>query len=302
MNPERRAFSLVEVMVTIGVIGVLVSLLLPAVQFARHAAARASCQNNLRQVGLALTNYHAAMGRLPPSPARAPVKHDENVLLGWMALILPHLDQDALYRTSVLACRENDNPTSNPPHVGFATVIPTLVCPADGRLAPMTDRFNFTAAFTTYLGVGGTMEPGVSQTSAGIFGNGPGPRLSDVTDGTSQTIMVGERPGPDSLQAGWWYPSFVGVGDGLGGPNNWMPFGAWILWLQDRECAQARRGFFGPGRLSNPCDRYHFWSLHRGGGNWLFADGSVRFLGYSADPVMPALATLAGGESVTLPD
>ena len=67
----------------------------------------------------------------------------------------------------------------------------------------------------------------------------------------------------------------------------------------DADHEQAR---LGPGRLDNPCDRYHFWSLHPGGGNWLFADGSVRFLSYSADPIMPALATRAGGEVVPLPN
>ena len=114
--------------------------------------------------------------------------------------------------------------------------------------------------------------------------------------------MVGERPPPDSLQGGWWYPAYFGTGNGFGGPNNIMLFGDVITWVQDEECAQARRGYFGPGRLDNPCDRYHFWSLHPGGGNWLFADGSVRFLTYSNAPIMYALATRAGGEPVTVSD
>jgi prepilin-type processing-associated H-X9-DG protein len=67
-----------------------------------------------------------------------------------------------------------------------------------------------------------------------------------------------------------------------------------ILPYHDPACVTAQRRY-GPGRLDNPCDRYHFWSLHSGGGNWLFADGSVRFLTYTAGSILPALATRAGG-------
>src|SRR4029079_795773 len=106
---------------------------------------------------------------------------------------------------------------------------------------------------------------------------------------------------PESLQAGWWYPGFEFIATGLVGPNNWLRFGNYVYTRSDEEGENWRHNF-GPGRLDNPCDRYHFWSLHPGGGNWLFADGSVRYLAYSAHQIMPALAPRAGGEVVTVPD
>lgn len=285
-----------------GVVGILVSLTLPAVQAVRAAACRTSCQNNLKQIGLAIADYHATYGRLPPMPARRSDQVNPNASLSWMALLLPNLDQEGLYRISAQACAMDADPTHNPPHAGFSTVLPIVVCRADGWESARTDRFGLSAAFTSYIGVGGAVEAGTSRTHAGAFGRLPGVKITDINDGTSETVIVGERPPPESLQAGWWYPSYPGTGNDFGGPNNSMLFGDIVMWIEDKECAPARRGFFGPGRRENPCDRYHFWSLHSGGGNWLFADGSVRFLNYSANEILPALATIAGGETVKVLD
>jgi len=298
MGGRRAGFTLVEVLVVIGVIGVLIGLTLPAVQRARASASRVSCQNRLKQVGVALQNTHAAHGRLPPLPGKHSPSPDLYALLGWMAHILPYIDQDALFRTSEHACRTDPNPFHNPPHVGLATIIPAYVCPDDGRLTPMTDSFGVTAAYTSYIGVNGAFVPALGRALPGPFGR----PLTDVADGTSQTLLVGERPPPDSLQAGWWYPVYAGSGEGFRGPNSFMVVNDPIMFAQDYECAGAWRGHFGPGRLDNPCDRYHFWSLHPGGANWLFVDGSVRFFAYSADPIIAALATRAGGETVEMPN
>ena len=132
----------------------------------------------------------------------------------------------------------------------------------------------------------------------GVFSQSPGIRLSEITDGASQTLMVGERPPPDSLQAGRWYSSLYGL-EPNPGPDEEMAIPS-PRWAQDFECAPAASRF-GPGRTDNPCDRYHFWSLHPGGANFLFADGSVRFLPYSIEPIMSALATRSGGEIIELP-
>jgi prepilin-type processing-associated H-X9-DG protein len=161
------------------------------------------------------------------------------------------------------------------------------------------------AAFTSYIGVAGSfvgsaviIEDGGNtvRAAAGVFGAAPGNRLTDITDGTSQTLMVAERPPPNTFSAGFWYGRHNDEVNS--GPDEMMRYGQ--PWPMSDGCRSA--GYhFGPGRVDNPCDRNHFWSLHRGGANFLFADGSVHFMGYSADSVMPALSTRAGGEVSEIP-
>jgi prepilin-type processing-associated H-X9-DG protein len=124
-------------------------------------------------------------------------------------------------------------------------------------------------------------------------------RPTDVTDGLSNTLAFGERPpSPDSL-FGWWYAGWGQDKDGEGE----MVLGARTknnqVWVSDCPVGPYH---FQAGDRKNPCDTFHFWSFHTGGANFAFADGSVRFLSYSADGILPALATRAGGEAVTVPD
>jgi prepilin-type processing-associated H-X9-DG protein len=211
-----------------------------------------------------------------------------------MVHILPQIEQDMLFTRSIDACRTDSVPWHNPPHVGFSTVIREYVCPAEWRLDhPIGNSFGVSAAYTSYIGVGGKLG------GSGVLGNYPGIRLTDIADGTSQTLMVGERPPPDTFQAGRWY-SVIEYYEGYissGGPDVSLPV-RMPARPGDTQCARARSDF-GPGRTTKPCDRYHFWSLHFTGANFLFADGSARMISYSAAPSMPALATRAGGEVVS---
>jgi prepilin-type N-terminal cleavage/methylation domain-containing protein/prepilin-type processing-associated H-X9-DG protein len=296
---RRKGFTLVELLVVIGVIGVLLGLSVPAVQQARESAARVSCLNNLKQIGLALHNYHASHGVFPPRRASRDLQ-DPNYTLNWTALILPEIGEGALWATTETACRIHPVSTfDNPPHVGLATVISTYVCPDDGRLsAPLRDSDGITAAYTSYLGV-----QGVGIKFNGVLGlppGFPGIRLKAITDGSSQTLMVGERPPPDTLQAGWWYTYWhpAGAYANLYGPDGGGAIDSFT------DVLDTCRGPypFGPGRTDNPCDRYHYWSFHPGGGNFLFADASARFFPYSASEIMVPLATRNGGELAQLPD
>ncbi len=291
----RGGFNLVELLVVVGLVGLLLGLLLPAVQQVREAAARVHCHNNLKQIGLALHHSHDTHGRLPPLPSRG--QADPQFLLSWMALILPQMGEGPLWAATEQAVRARPRwPFDNPPHVGLATVVKPYACPNDGRLlAPLRDQDGLTAAFTSYLGVNGAAGKG------GVIGALPGIRLGEITDGTSLTLMVGERPPPDTLQAGWWYSRIRLPGAVWGllyGPEGSMPVET--AGLPDDPCSGPF--VFGPGRLDNPCDRYHFWGLHPGGANFLFADGGVRYLPYSARPLMASLATRSGGEVVSLPN
>ncbi|MFO0808662.1 MAG: DUF1559 domain-containing protein [Gemmataceae bacterium] len=296
----RKGMTLLELLVVIATIGVLMGLGLAAIQRARMSADRLKCCNQMKQIGIALHGYHATHGRLPPRLAVKYPSHLPEGALGWMALILPEMGHDSVYAQAERACRVEPNPLRTPPHDGARLVIPDYVCPSDGRYQPMTDVWGRTSGFASYLGVAGVAQVGNWQIWKGVFGDALGCRLSEIEDGSSQTIMVGERPVPDSLQAGWWYPVFVGSATGVVGPNNFMLVGSSRI-VEDPECAGAPAPYRA-GQLNNACDRYHFWSLHSGGANFVFGDGSVRFLPYdSSDAVLPALATRRGGEVVEAP-
>jgi len=303
----EAGFTVVELLIVIGVIGVLLGLLIQAVQAARASAARTQCSNNLRQMGIALHAHHDLHGCIPPSGATSD-PHDPNVLLHWLALILPQIEQDSLWTASQQACQIDPVPYHNPPHVGHATVVRIFMCSSDIRLlAPLTMADGNRAAFTSYLGVSGSPKGGTAhligektllRPAAGVFGQTPSTRFAEITDGMSQTLMVGERPPPTSAQAGRWYARIF-YGGPFPGPDGEMHIPQNVVFPEDK-CVLSGRGF-GPGRTDNPCDRFHFWSLHPGGATFLFADCSVRYLPYSAASILPALATRSGDEQVSPP-
>jgi prepilin-type processing-associated H-X9-DG protein len=294
---HRAGTSLIELLVVIGVISILIGLAMPAVQAARQSAARTACQNNLRQLGLALHNYHAAHGTLPPGADQpAPGIEVKYPFMGWPVRILPHIEQDALWKQALAAYEQNPDPVFNPPHTGLSTVVRSFICPADssGRyLRPVNDPRTKSLALTAYLGVSGTD----SVLGDGVLYNQSHVALSDIRDGTSQTLMVGERPPSDRRAFGSWYRAFGLTGNGSAD----VVLGAREINPVIEECA-TNGHHFSPGRTSSLCDLLHFWSLHPGGANFTFADGSVRFLSYSADSIIHALATRAGGETVSVPD
>lgn len=122
-------------------------------------------------------------------------------------------------------------------------------------------------------------------------------RPSDIVDGLSTTIAVGERPAPAGYRYGWWYGG-AGV-YGTGALDSHLGVRESPADIGPTLCPFAP-GQFGPGRTENPCDALHFWSFHTGGGNFTFADGSVRFVRFDANSILPAWATRAGGEVAPL--
>jgi prepilin-type processing-associated H-X9-DG protein len=183
----------------------------------------------------------------------------------------------------------------DPPHP-LAVVLSVYACPSDPRSFTPANIDGFRVGLTSYLGVQGTNQfrlNGVLYLNSAI-------RLTDITDGTSNTLMVGERPASADLLFGWWYGGWGLNKDGsadlvLGALER--NFGG----LANGACPPGPYNY-GPGHFTNPCDAFHFWSPHSGGAQFLFADGSGHFLSYSAAPVMPALATRAGGEVAAVPD
>ncbi len=296
-HPHRRCgLTLIETLVVLAIIGVLIGLTLSGVQRVRTSASRADCQNRLRQIGLGLSHYHAAQGHLPPG-VTSKADAEGFPLMGWQARILPYLEQDAVWRQVVEAVKSQPNDfTQSPPHP-LATVVKAFGCPSDTRTQqPALARNRLTVALGSYLGVAGTRH----ARRNGVLYKGSTVRFTDIADGTSNTLMVGERPPSPDLWVGWWY---AGYGVDYSGTADT------VLGVRERgsvsdptfpDCGSGS-AHFKEGRFDSMCDVMHFWSPHAGGANFAFADGSVHFLTYSADAILPALATRAGGEVAEIP-
>jgi prepilin-type N-terminal cleavage/methylation domain-containing protein/prepilin-type processing-associated H-X9-DG protein len=293
---RRGAFTLIELLVVIAIVAVLIGLLLPAVQKARAAAARTGCQNNLKQLGLALHYYHDQTGSFPPGVTGVrrgePFPH-----LGWLARLLPYVEQEPLWRITRSAYDFDPRFPYRLPHLGILTPIKLFGCPADGRTeVPQDTHTGLRVALGSYLGVLGTD----FRQAGGVLYRDSLTRLADILDGTSNTLAVGERPPSPDFWYGWWY---AGEGQANSGSGDTVLGVREVRWPSAPYAQQCPPGpyAFRPGRLDEQCDPFHFWSLHAGGAHFLFADGSVRFLAYTADLLLPALATRAGGEAVTPP-
>jgi prepilin-type N-terminal cleavage/methylation domain-containing protein len=327
---RRPAFTLIELLVVIAIIAVLIGLLVPAVQKVRAAAARAKCANNLKQIGLAMHNFHDLNGALPPGLGAAIDKsvmapgtayNDTipttlapkfNRYASWCTWILPHIEENARFKSM----RQTNNPGGRP-----GSVVNLFVCPSDPRT---NDIFaNGERPVTFYAGVSGTANNnGRWPICDGMIYNRSKTRLVDVTDGTSNTLMVGERPPSPSLDWGWWDTAtnpniawwdmdvVVGVAErGTSGDSG--PHYMYEQSLRNYPCpAISAYTDVGPPAIGSPpyatpsnfCDFFHYWSNHSAGAYFCFGDASVRFIPYTGAARMPALATRAGGEATDSSD
>lgn len=297
MRLRSMGFTLVELLVVIAIIGILVGLLLPAVQSAREAARRAQCVNNMKQQGLALHMHHDTYKRFPsahqlgntwytsyqrnPPPGGLTPGSSypaEGPFWSWVTRIAPYMEQTNTKNLFNMAGTPaawpwwQVNPaTGKTPH---ENIIPTMVCPSDvrgGQLSP-PESGGERSALTSYLGVSGRnqFKEAPANGQDGMLFVNSGVRMAMVVDGTSNTLFVGERPPSSDLYYGWIW---AGSGDS-------PYFGATDVVLGVFERAgdpSATPDFFRPGAVQDPgsTHRYHFWSLHPGGANWLLVDGSV---------------------------
>jgi len=291
MRKRRNALTLIELMVVIAIIAIVFGLTLAAVQRVREAAARSRCQNHLRQLSIAMQNYHSEHRRLPPGISVQAGK-DPHPFLSWNARLLPYIEQEALWREIQSAFAIDRDFLHVPPHTGRSTVVLAFTCPMDDRVRRPSPHFKARPALTSFLGVEGTDQ----YERDGVLFLDSRVRLEEVRDGASNTLLIGERPPNTTEILGWWY---AGWGQNQDGSAEML--------LGAREINTGKHGpncprtpaHFQPGRLNDPCSAYHFWSLHPGGANFAFCDGSVRFLGYSANGILPRLATRDGGEAIS---
>jgi prepilin-type processing-associated H-X9-DG protein/prepilin-type N-terminal cleavage/methylation domain-containing protein len=297
MRAHRRfGYTLAEILVVTAIIGVLIGILLPAVQKARDAAARTKCANNLHQLVIAAHQYHDNSRSLPAG-MRYQNGKDSFQLMSWLTQLLPYLERQDLWSSAVDSYKSSPNPIEPSPHADLSTVVNAFVCPSDPRAldVQIAQRQQIPVALTCYLGVEGRDLDSLD----GVLFVDSSVRMTDIRDGTSCTLLAGERPASADYQFGWWY---AGAGQGFTGSAD-MVLGVEEQDIVPYSSVPCLPGVYkyGPGAVTNQCDMFHFWSLHTGGANFAFADGSVRFLSYSAAPLMPALASRAGGEAVEAP-
>jgi prepilin-type N-terminal cleavage/methylation domain-containing protein/prepilin-type processing-associated H-X9-DG protein len=296
-SANRRGFTLIELLIAITVIGVLIGLLLPAVQAARNSTRRLQCANNMKQIGIALNNYHAQYKSLP-SGYKSDVSStgaETGPGWGWMASLLPFLEQDLL--ASTIDYRQ---PIESPVNEARLQTVPTLLCPSnfitrptwpaevrDASGNPMSQICR--VAFCPYVGMYGstdTVSPG-----DGVFFRNSRIRFQDITDGTSKTIAAGERS--YNLGDATWVGAVTGAGmfpdkyDKKIAARTLKPSSAMVL---------SHVGL-GNGPNANYSEINQFFSLHGDGVNFVFADGHVMFLPATIEyGVYKAMATRAGGE------
>jgi prepilin-type N-terminal cleavage/methylation domain-containing protein/prepilin-type processing-associated H-X9-DG protein len=309
----RRGFTLIELLVVIAIIAILIGLLLPAVQKVREAAARISCANNLKQLGLALHQYHDANGTFPPpyvNKGGSYLNSGFSLTHGWAPFILPYIEQQPLYdlyRWDLPQYVPENQPVQ-------AKQLRIFQCPS----TPEQDRY-YTMGPFAYFGTRGacgdyTLTLGVNTVLAqlgwvdpvgdyrGALTNTPttaftlsptttGTHLTDITDGDSHTILLAEDAGrPRLWQAGKAGPNPQAL---VGGP--WNSFKGPII-LQ----GSSSDGTQQPGTCALNCTNDgEVYAFHTGGANALFADGSGHFLRAGMDiRIMAGLITRAGGEVV----
>jgi len=322
MKPLKRGFTLIELLVVIAIIAVLIALLLPAVQQAREAARRSQCKNNLKQLGLALHNYHDVYNQFPLNYSTTFTLN--NSTMSWMVTVLPYIDQAPLFNVINPSFGINNDPRSVTPDVippvnpsnGWAAkqFIPVYKCPSDTSDKIMAGRANYggTWAVNSYKGVAGAnwawgnwISPATfNRTRWGITSNGldTGNGLlfrgngfpysngfHNITDGTSNTFAIGEAVPKYSTHTWWWW--FNGSTATCSVPLNAAAVCATTPGASKDQLLVQCAGDWP--------NNYSFFSQHTGGGHFCMADGAVKFVSDNIDTTLyRGLSTIDGGEVV----
>jgi prepilin-type N-terminal cleavage/methylation domain-containing protein/prepilin-type processing-associated H-X9-DG protein len=328
---SRPGFTLIELLVVIAIIGVLIALLLPAVQAAREAARRSQCVNNMKQIALAVQNYHDQQGAFPvgwgyfswfdPTWSLPPKRST------WFASFLPQMEQMNLYNAlnfsfpNVGGTFAGVSGTQFIQSTALASIVNSFICPSDGKARPLlaSPTQVLTLSQTSYAGNAGVTNiiswcssaNGMTCTGwippSGMFGVDMSTRIADVTDGTSNTVLVGEysqyRNDPDPVMNFWTVGANFGssVGGGVGRLQGIVLMiakpNAPILIPQPTPTNPFNDRFNPQYQVAG---QWGFRSFHPGGVNMAYVDGSVRFMKETVNNVTyQSLGTKGAGETIS---
>jgi prepilin-type N-terminal cleavage/methylation domain-containing protein len=319
-SARSRAFTLIELLVVIAIIGILVALLLPAVQQAREAARRTQCRNNLKQIGLAIHNYHDSYNKLPPAACFSP----RNLVwggLGAFARLLPYVEQKALYAGFNFEVPGHLN------HPWLSATVPSYTCPSETKaekIVAVVGPDAFPPSYAFNRGEWFVWDPNSGAFGTGVFNPNSGQALSATTDGTSQTLAVSEVKAVLGIRLGRGTPSSLnaarptsdtevqalatgfgtqhvhwgtGTVDEAGFTTAFGPNSPIVDFLSDRENQPATPS--GPTTTSPTYAAISSRSHHAGLVHSLLLDGAVKSISNSINgDIWRALGSRSGGDVV----
>jgi prepilin-type N-terminal cleavage/methylation domain-containing protein len=295
LRPARAGFTLIELLVVIAIIGILVSLLLPAVQAAREAARRTVCRNNLMQLGLALHNYEMAWTVLPAGTldAQGPIhSRRTGYHINWIASILPYLEEGVAYRNLDFSLGAYDKKNA----AVSAHVVPVLICPTDTGAG----------AYSNYAGCHHDAEAPIDVTNNGSFFLNTYLRDQDFVDGRTYTLFVGEKLMTQN-DLGWLSGTRATLRNAGSGINSSSRFGGTLVAVGDYAVGYDASVQIGtppapPTGVQPTLVVGGFESRHPGGCQFLLGDGGVRFLAQTiAMNTYAALANRQDGQLIEAP-
>jgi len=261
---RRRAFTLVELLVVIAIIGILIALLLPAVQAAREAARRSQCTNNLKQIGIALHNYHDTHKSFCPGWMINTPAGGSPSGYGFAVFLMPFMEQQGLYDAldpagyTFWVTGHNTDPALGPIQDLLQTDIPSLRCPSDNSDDLNKAIDGYSTAVANYVACRGFFyrAGAASADNNGLLYGLSNKKFRDIVDGTSNTFAVGEKAKPNGA-ANWAGPGGLGTAANCGSSTSY--------------------------KLNHPSSNNAFSSKHPGGANFAMCDGSVTFISETID-------------------